>query len=130
MCELSEVNGRVVEGGPDIIVRVDARGVILSVSATCSFLGYEPKELVGKSGLEFVHPEDRVRFVENTVSVYHPEKPSSSNPRVHRFKRKDGSWAWLQGHPSLLTNFDKRNSEILNFFEPISEEVAIKCLLQ
>jgi PAS domain S-box-containing protein len=110
--------------GPDVVVRTNARGVIVSVSATCSVYGYEPRDLVGKAALDFVHPDDRARFVENTASLYDPAAGSGSNARVHRFKRKDGSWAWLRGNPRMLPETNGRPGEVLNFFEPLSEAAA------
>jgi len=112
--------------GPDVIVRADARGMIFFVSGTCRVLGYEPADLVGKLGLDFVHPDDRQRFVENTASLYRPDAPC--RPRVHRFRRKDGSWAWLRGNPKILPSPDGRPAELLNFFEPISEDAAARAL--
>jgi PAS domain S-box-containing protein len=110
--------------GPDVVVRTNARGVIVSVSATCGVYGYEPHDLVGKVALDFVHPDDQARFLENTASLYDPAGESLSNARVHRFKRKDGSWTWLRGNPRMLPESGGRPGEILNFFEPLSEDTA------
>jgi len=115
-------------GGPDVVVRADPRGVILSVSATCEVLGYEPADLVGKLGLDLVHPDDRERFVENTASLYRPDGLSNARARVHRFRRKDGSWAWLRGHPRMLPGHGGQPGELLNFFEPISDADAAEAL--
>ena len=114
--------------GPDIVIRADARGLILSVSATCRILGYEPKDLVGKMGADFVHPEDRDRFIENTASVFRVGDASKSSARVHRFKQRDGSWAWLRGNPKVLPSSARQHGELLNFFEPISEDTFNKIL--
>lgn len=111
-------------GGPDIVVRTNARGVILSVSATCRLFGYEPEDLVGKVALDLVHSDDRARYVENTASFYIPAEGSKPNARVHRFKLKDGSWIWLRGHPTMLPEACGRPGELLNFFEPIPESTA------
>jgi len=116
----ADPNGRGAALGPDIIITADARGVILSVSATCRILGYEPKDLVGKMGVDFVHPDDRDRFIANTASVFRPGDASSA--RVHRFRKKDGSWAWFRGNPKALPSSPRRHGELLNFFEPISED--------
>lgn len=113
---------------PDIIVRTNKRGVILSVSATCSVLGYERYELVGKNGLDLVHPDDRERYVDNTASLYDGWGLSTPMPRLHRFRRRDGSWAWLRGNPRMLAGANGDTGELLNFFEPVSEEVALDAL--
>ena len=112
------------DGAPDIAIRADARGVILSVSATCSVLGYEPQELVGVLGTDLVHPEDRARFIENTASLFEPGAAAAGRVRIHRFRCKDGSWVWLRGHPTMLATPKDGRGELVNFFELISEQDA------
>jgi PAS domain S-box-containing protein len=114
---------------PDIVVRADPQGVIFFVSDTCRVLGYEPDELIGKSGLELVHPDDRARFIENTASLFAPGSASRPAARVHRFLRRDGSWIWLRGNPRTLSAGDGRPGEVLNFLEPISAEEAARVLM-
>jgi PAS domain S-box-containing protein len=114
--------------GPDIVVRASEGGVILYASATCRVLGYEPHELVGRFGLDLVHPDDRARFIENTSSVFESAEPPPPKARVHRFLCKDGSWAWLRGHPRKLPGAGHPSGELLNFLEPISPQAAAQAL--
>lgn len=121
--------GGVIPGDcPDVIVRANERGIILYVSATCGVLGYKPEELVGKSGLELVHPDDMSRFVGNTASLHLDGAQLRSSGRVHRFKCKDGAWMWFRGNPSMLPSHDGKRSEVLNFFQPITAEAAAQAL--
>ena len=110
--------------GPDVIVRTNARGVILYVSATCRLLGYEPGDLVGRSGFDYVHPDDLARFVQNTASLFAPGDPEPAPPRLHRFKCKDGSWIWMKGNPKPLPDRDGQVREILNYFQPVSQDAV------
>jgi PAS domain S-box-containing protein len=114
---------------PDIVVRADPQGVIFFVSDTCRLLGYEPDELVGKAGVDLVHPDDRARFIENTASLFAPGAAAKPAARVHRFLRRDGSWIWLRGNPRALSAGDRGAGELLNFLEPISAEEAASILL-
>ena len=51
-----------VEEVNDLATVVDTDGTISYVSpAVTRILGYEPDELVGHEGYEFVHPDDRER---------------------------------------------------------------------
>lgn len=43
---------------PDIIYKVDARGIFTFVSEAVNQLGYSPDELIGKHFQEFIHPDD------------------------------------------------------------------------
>jgi PAS domain S-box-containing protein len=114
--------------GPDIIVRADARGIILFVSASCDILGYEPADLVGRSGFDFVHPDDHERFRENTASIFRAYRDDQPRARVHRFLRKDGAWVWMRGNPRSFPSSGSPSPELLNFLEPISAEAAAQAL--
>jgi len=108
-------------GPDDLVVRADARGVILYVSPSCRRFGYEPEELVGRFAAEFVHPEDLPRFAANTARLFSPAPSGEPVNREVRYRRKDGSWAWLEGHPAILPAPDGRLGDILNVFRDVTE---------
>jgi PAS domain S-box-containing protein len=54
-----EERSRLFDLSPDLILTTDHEGKILRVSPSCqAIVGYEPKELVGRNGAEFVYPGD------------------------------------------------------------------------
>ncbi len=54
---------RIMENVPDLIYSLDTEGRFLNVSpASETLLGYTPRELVGASVFQFIHPEDRDRI--------------------------------------------------------------------
>jgi PAS domain S-box-containing protein len=110
----------------DLVVRADARGVILYVSETCRLLGYEADELVGRSGAEFVHPADLARFAANTARLMVDAPGAAPVNREFRYRRKDGTWAWLEGHPTILPARDGRLGDILNVFCDVTERRAMR----
>jgi PAS domain S-box-containing protein len=56
--------------------------------------GYEPDELVGHTGYEFVHPDDRDRNAEAVDAVLQsPDEPQTVDVR---FRHADGSWCWVE----------------------------------
>jgi PAS domain S-box-containing protein len=110
----------------DLVVRADARGVILYVSDTCRRLGYEPEELVGRTGGEFVHPDDLAKFVANTQRLLGGETDDQRVDREFRYRRKDGTWAWLEGHPTILPAQDGRLGDFLNVFCDVTERRAMR----
>jgi PAS domain S-box-containing protein len=105
----------------DIIVWANAEGVILYVSPTCRAMGYEPEALMGRRATDFVHPDDLARFAENTASLFEPGLPTRPRNRVHRFRRGDGGWVWLQGHPMVVTGHDGRPGDVINLFRVIDD---------
>ena len=107
----------------EIIVRGDAKGTILFVSDSCRALGYVPTELVGLPADALVHPDDREKLRANTASIFDPDiaKPAD---RIHRYRHADGSWVWLEGHPTILPGHDGRLGNILNVFRVVTEAAA------
>jgi PAS domain S-box-containing protein len=109
----------------DLVVRADARGVILYVSDSCRRLGYEPDEVIGRHGVDFVHSEDLARFAANTQRLLGGETDDPGVNREFRYRRKDGTWAWLEGHPTILPTQDGRQGDFLNVFCDVTERRAM-----
>ncbi len=56
---LNTINQRLFETSLDLILVVDRKGKYLRVSPSClKILGYAPEELIGRSGVGFVDPDD------------------------------------------------------------------------
>jgi len=84
-----------VEEVNDLATVVDTDGTITYVSpAVTRILGYDPDELIGHEGYEFVHPDDRERNAEAVERVL----SDGSEPETVevRFKHADGSWRWIE----------------------------------
>jgi PAS domain S-box-containing protein len=105
----------------DVIVRADMKGRILYVSPSCRILGYEPEELMGEDGGLHIHPEDVGRFLENGRILIQEGRVAAPRDRQHRFRRKDGSYVWLEGNPTVLTDAEGRGVELINVFRDVTE---------
>ena len=56
---IDTINQRIFETSLDLIVVTDRRGKLLRVSpSSIALLGYQPEELVGRSGVDILHPDD------------------------------------------------------------------------
>lgn len=79
----------------DLLVVTDKDGVFRAVNpAWTTALGLEEDELIGRSCLEFIHPDDRDR----TVSVFGLAGHTDLPPFENRYRHRDGSWrtlSWL-----------------------------------
>ncbi len=87
----------------DVITIVAVDGTMLYQSPSIERVaGYQPSELLGKSLLAFVHPEDapavRAALERLTLNV------GSAAPPEYRFRRRDGSWVWLESVGNNLLN--------------------------
>jgi len=73
----------------DIILELDIKGIASYVSPQCyDILGYQPSEIIGKSALLFVHPEDTSVIAESMKKAFGTEETISILP--YRLLHKDG----------------------------------------
>jgi PAS domain S-box-containing protein len=86
---------KLVQESNDIATIIDTDGTITYVSpAVTRVLGYDPEEMIGNTGYEYVHPDDRERNAEAVEAVIEtPEKPQVVEVR---FKHADGTWCWIE----------------------------------
>jgi len=114
------------ENSADIIVRADANGILLYVSPACRAWGYEPEDLIGTSATELVHLDDLSRFSANMAQVFAGGDIDRTIDREIRYRRKDGSWAWLEGNPQAIRDTSGRVVELLNVFRDVSERRRLR----
>ncbi len=79
----------------DIVTIIEADGGTRYGSPSVErVLGFDPGELVGKSIMERLHPDDVERAAEALGEV--ASKSGVSQPLEFRWRCKDGSWRWLE----------------------------------
>lgn len=84
-----------VETSPDWIWEVDAEGrYVFSSGAVKTMLGYHPNSLLGKSYLDFVHPDDRA-VIEQAYERMRSEGYGMTGI-VARWRTKSGGYRWLE----------------------------------
>jgi diguanylate cyclase (GGDEF)-like protein/PAS domain S-box-containing protein len=80
-------------------------GVMVEVNAAwLSLLGYEPREVIGRSSIDFVHPDDREATLQVGIEMLSGELSSSVSER--RLLRKDGSTVWVSSSITLERSLD------------------------
>jgi two-component system, cell cycle sensor histidine kinase and response regulator CckA len=92
-----------IENLSDVITVVAADGTMRYHSPSIQRVtGYRPADLLGKSLLGFIHPEDEpaVRDALERVTL----RVGRAVPPEFRFRRKDGSWVWLESVGNNLLN--------------------------
>jgi PAS domain S-box-containing protein len=76
----------------DLLLVVGVDGIYRAVNpAWTKILGWWPEELVGRSYLDFIHPDDRLSAADALETVSAPEMPVHEN----RYRHKDGSFRWI-----------------------------------
>ncbi len=85
---------RVIESSFDIVVIVDAEGLVSYANPAVATLGYDPDELVGTSPLDFIHPDDVDEIGEQFERV--DTGPGNHSPTIIRVRDSLGSWRWIE----------------------------------
>ena len=95
-----------VEASSDVITVVDSAGTITYANgAVETVLGYEPDEMIGADGDEYVHPADRDSVTETFEAVR--AAPGESRTVEFRARSADGSWCWVEATmQNLLDDID------------------------
>ncbi|SHH99833.1 PAS domain S-box-containing protein [Chryseolinea serpens] len=90
-----------IENAHEGIVLYDVKGKIKFASSSVrKIAGYKEAELLGRSGKEFVHPEDVKRATRAFTDLL--KKPGKSVTILERLRHKKGHFIWAE---STLTNF-------------------------
>ena len=100
--DLAEAEGRqterryrvLAENSIDMIGVSDLEGKLVYVSpSSLTLFGFRPEEMVGRSSLHFIHPEDLESARIQLATLL--EGPRSITYQC-RFLRKDGSYVWIE----------------------------------
>jgi diguanylate cyclase (GGDEF)-like protein/PAS domain S-box-containing protein len=90
---------RFFELSHDMLCTMDERGFCREANGAWTFhLGYTQAELEGRLLLEFTHPDDHQRALEETAALF---DTGSSAVLETRVQAKDGSWHWLRTSSTL-----------------------------
>jgi len=88
---------RITDNMLDIVVETDIQGICKYASpSNKAILGYDPKDLVGKSLFEFVHPEDLgavTKLIDRAISS---DKLWTGGKFECRYRHADGHYVWLE----------------------------------
>jgi two-component system sensor histidine kinase/response regulator len=111
--EVSERYRLIIEGTHELIAVTDLfiRYIYISPSHK-RVLGYEPADLIGKSGLHLIHPEDRkgkLRILRQYINaqgikIFTGKDSDTSEFIEYRFKDKNGEWHNLQSTVNVKGN--------------------------
>lgn len=87
----------ILEHSGDLITVLKHDGTIRYQSDSIdSILGYSPEELRDESYYEFIHPDDQAE-IRDALERIASRSGSLVNRLEYRFRRADGSWAWVEG---------------------------------
>jgi diguanylate cyclase (GGDEF)-like protein/PAS domain S-box-containing protein len=104
----------------DIIILIDARSLLRYVSRSAEpVLGLRPKDLLGKSCFDLVHPDDRESVKSATARLNGVDSVSTV---VFRHYRGDGTLAWVESKFKLAAEpSDPARTEFLCVIRDVTE---------
>jgi diguanylate cyclase (GGDEF)-like protein/PAS domain S-box-containing protein len=104
----------VVENISEIVIVVDPDGTLRYANpAWKRAFGHDPREAVGTMNvLDHVHPEDLPRVLEETERAL-AEGGITANEAEFRFRRKDGSWRWVESVGTYLLDDTAGNGVVV-----------------
>lgn len=117
---------------------INSIDVILVVDAACSIsfcspnitreLGFTPEEMLGKTGFDFVHPDD----LETTYKIFEQELnyPDQNNSVDIRLRTKTGEWVWMEAKGKNLLDDALVQGVIINLNDISARKDAEKALQQ
>jgi PAS domain S-box-containing protein len=103
----------VVEHSHDGIIFLDRQRKVLYASPSYEQVnGMTPQELIGQSGIGFVHPDDR----EYTAVTFRDllQQPGATILAEYRTRHKDGSWRWIETKATNLLDEPHVQAVVLN----------------
>jgi diguanylate cyclase (GGDEF)-like protein/PAS domain S-box-containing protein len=112
--------GRMIKNETASIVSVDR--------ATTLMLGWTTSELIGHSTLDFVHPDDHVRAIDNWMSRLTGEHGHSIQSARLRYVCKDGSWLWLETSNDFQLQDDGTSIVVAQLLDVSEEMAAVEAL--
>ncbi|MFV8337349.1 PAS domain S-box protein [Flavobacterium sp. RSP29] len=120
--KLSEEKFRfIADNTRDLICQYSINGNFEYVSSSSKEItGYTPEELINKSSWDFLHKKDFSKiknYYENTF------KSLESNSITYRFRRKDGSYIWLEATTKVIINGENQVLGLQSSSRDISERI-------
>jgi len=106
------------ENTPDIVFSADLTGIFTYISPQVENFGFHSDELVGKSALDFVFPDDWQEFGENFVKTLEDGHGRSTPFRI---LDKDQNLHWLEANFAVTMDRQGKNTGLQGMFRDITE---------
>lgn len=106
----------------DLIVRTSLEGEILYVSPSVeAVLGYSVRDMMGRSFIDQIHPDDRHRVV-TAMDRRRQTSGAESSRTVMRSLAGDGSWIWTEAVSRSV--LDPQTGEVIGSRAPSATSPA------
>lgn len=111
-----------------VIVNYKDRTIRYASPSIVNLLGYKPEDIIGKTGLEFVHPDDTFETV--NIFSHIGENPKGVSNLTLRVKHKEGSWRVIEVVAQNLLDDKTVNSIVIHFSDITDRRKAEEELIE
>ena len=119
---------QLIQNAPDGIVLINMAGKITFASPSAkNIFGFNDEEIPEINPDDYTHPDD-LAMVLNALSEL-LQTPEQSPTLKYRFKRKDGSWIWVESTFTNLLNEPSVGAIVINFRD-ITARMQMESALQ
>ncbi|HEY9653084.1 MAG TPA: PAS domain S-box protein, partial [Coleofasciculaceae cyanobacterium] len=102
-----------IENALDIITLLSNDGIIRYASPSVErVLGYQPRSLVDKNILDYIHPEDADFFLNRLNQII--QTPHTRSSIEFKFQHQDGSWRIIEAIGQSFLNPSEQQSIVIN----------------
>ena len=99
-------------------------GVITEVrDGVVALLGWQPGELLGRSSLDIVHPDDHHHAITNWMELL--ALPGETTRARYRFRTADGTWRWVETSNVYDPAADRVTTEILDVHAEVEAQAQL-----
>lgn len=103
---------KIIDYSSDIIIMLDKDGRQTMISPISEKItGFKPKELIGKSIRDIIHPDDLPDFIKTYGKIL--ENPNQWFKAQYRHIHKTKGWIWMEGNAQNFLNYSEFNSVLL-----------------
>jgi PAS domain S-box-containing protein len=132
MLDVTEVSERearyrmLADAATDIVLKVDASDVIQYASPSVRRYGYEPEEVVGRTGFSLVHPEDLPKVQALIAALFSGAEVDQAADRTYRVRKADGDWIWVEGNPAIIWDDDRKPVAVVSQIRDVTARKALE----
>ena len=116
-----------IENASDAVAIINAEGIIIYESPSVErILGYRADDLIGKSMIDLVHPDDLPDVTTNFAELL--GNSTAGESMQLRLRHKDGSWRWLEGWANNLFDNPQVQGIVANYRDITDRKKADEAL--
>lgn len=111
-----------------VMVKDEVAKVLSIDTALSMMLGWSETDMVGHQNIEFIHPDDHIRAIDNWMSQMKGDRSSTVRTVRLRYLCKDGTWLWLEMSNEPHQEADGTTVVVARLFDVSDEMAAVEAL--